>query len=81
MPVGSKTSYTDKQKRQAQHIEDSAKKQGYSAKRAAAIGWATTNKLTGGGLKKNSASSSKKIQSSRSKAAKKGWATRRQDSH
>lgn len=51
MPRGSKASYTDKQKRQAQHIEESAKKSGKSPKRAAQIGWATVNKQDGGGKK------------------------------
>ncbi|WP_373998292.1 plasmid stabilization protein [Bdellovibrio bacteriovorus] len=52
MPRGSKEKYTSKQKRQAEHIEESAKKRGYSAKRAAQIGWATVNKETGGAGKK-----------------------------
>lgn len=52
MARGSKEKYTSKQKRQAHHIEDSAKKQGYSAKRAAQISWATVNKETGGAGKK-----------------------------
>jgi hypothetical protein len=52
MPRGSKESYTAKQKRQARHIEDSAKERGYSSKRAAQIGWATVNKETGGAGKK-----------------------------
>jgi len=52
MARGSKSKYTPKQKRMAKHIEDSAKKQGYSAKRAAQIGWATTNKETGGAGKR-----------------------------
>lgn len=71
MARGSKEKYTSKQKRQAHHIEDSAKKQGYSAKRAAQIGWATVNKETGG--------SSVMSHAKRSKAAKKGWQTRRHE--
>lgn len=51
MPRGSKESYTSKQKRQAQHIEDSELKKGRSRKVAERIGWATVNKQTGGGLK------------------------------
>ena len=54
MARGSKAKYTSKQKRQARHIEDSAKKRGYSTKRAAEIGWATVNKETGGGKKSGS---------------------------
>ena len=41
--------YTDKQKRQASHIEDSAKKKGRSAKTAKRIAYATVNKQDGGG--------------------------------
>ena len=48
MARGSKAKYTSKQKRQAKHIEDSAKSSGKSAKTAARIAWATVNKETGG---------------------------------
>lgn len=48
MTRGSKVKYTPKQKRQAKHIEDSAKSSGKSAKTAARIAWATVNKETGG---------------------------------
>ncbi|HEX2690540.1 MAG TPA: hypothetical protein VHN14_28185 [Kofleriaceae bacterium] len=51
MPRGSKSAYTKKQKRQAHHIEASAKKRGYSDKRAAQIGYATVNKQDHGGKK------------------------------
>jgi len=87
MPRGSKEAYTSKQKRQAHHIEEGAKKRGYSPKRAAQIGWATVNKETGGAGKRvsNTEPSRKgghrggKAQShaARSRAAKKGWETRR----
>lgn len=86
---GSKAKYTSKQKRMAQHIEASAKEQGYSSKRAAQIGWATVNKETGGAGKAvtNTAPSKKggskggKAHSLRSQAAKKGWRTRRHETH
>jgi hypothetical protein len=87
MPRGDKSKYTSKQKRQAHHIEESAKKRGYSAKRAAQIGWATTNKETGGAgkrvsntgpSKKGGHKGGKSVSSAtRSKAAKKGWQTRK----
>ncbi|MGE0871011.1 MAG: plasmid stabilization protein [Kofleriaceae bacterium] len=54
MPRGSKSKYTSKQKRQAHHIEQSAKRRGHSAKRAAQIGYATVNKQDGGGKKSGS---------------------------
>ncbi len=52
MPRGSKSSYTEKQKRQAEHIEKSEQKSGRSKKDSERIGWATVNKQTGSGLKK-----------------------------
>jgi hypothetical protein len=54
MPRGSKSKYTSKQKRQAHHIEASAKKRGYSDERAAQIGYATVNKQDQGGKKSGS---------------------------
>ena len=49
MPQGDKSSYTDKQKRQAEHIEAGYEKKGLSMKTAEARAWATVNKLAGGG--------------------------------
>jgi hypothetical protein len=49
MPRGSKSKYTSKQKRQAHHIEEGAKKRGYSSKRAAQVSYATVNKQDKGG--------------------------------
>jgi plasmid stabilization system protein ParE len=54
MPRGDKTSYTDKQKRQAAHIEAGYEENGLSAKTAEARAWATVNKLAGGGKKSGS---------------------------
>jgi hypothetical protein len=54
MPRGSKSKYTSKQKRQAHHIEASAKRRGYSSRRAAQIGYATVNKQDHGGKKSGS---------------------------
>ena len=54
MPQGDKSSYTDKQKRQAAHIEASYEKGGLSTKTAEARAWATVNKLSGGGKKSGS---------------------------
>jgi len=54
MPRGDKSSYTDKQKRQAEHIEESEKKRGVSSKTAWRIAWATVNKQDGGGKKSGS---------------------------
>ncbi len=51
MPHGDKSSYTDKQKRQARHIEEGYESRGLSHREAARRAWATENKLTGGGKK------------------------------
>jgi hypothetical protein len=49
MPRGDKKKYTDKQKRQAEHIEEGYKKRGVSSKTAEARAWATVNTRDGGG--------------------------------
>ncbi|MBD9480038.1 hypothetical protein IB225_13630 [Pseudoxanthomonas sp. PXM02] len=54
MPRGDKSAYTDKQKRQAAHIEESALEQGRSREAAERIAWATVNKQDGGGKKSGS---------------------------
>lgn len=54
MPRGDKSAYTDKQKRQAEHIEESEKQRGRSPERAEQIAWATVNKQDGGGKKSGS---------------------------
>lgn len=51
MPRGDKSSYTDKQKRQAQHIEQNYEKKGVPRKEAERRAWATENKISGGGKK------------------------------
>lgn len=51
MPVGDKSTYTAKQKRQARHIEASEKAAGKSKSTAERIAWATVNKQDGGGKK------------------------------
>lgn len=49
MPRGDKSSYTDKQKRQAEHIEEGYEKKGVSEEEAERRAWATVNKQDGGG--------------------------------
>ena len=51
MPRGSKTKYTDKQKRQAEHIEKSYEKRGTPKRVAEKRAWQTVNKQSGGGEK------------------------------
>lgn len=68
MPRGDKSAYTNKQKRQAKHIEDSELKSGRSQEDAERIAWATVNKQDGGGKK---AKAAKKDIASKSKSASK----------
>jgi hypothetical protein len=51
MPRGDKSKYTEKQKRQAEHIEESMEKRGMSEKDAARRAWMTVNKIHKGGEK------------------------------
>ncbi len=54
MPSGDKSSYSDKQIRQARHIEKSYEHGGMSEGTAVKRAWATVNKLSGGGKKSGS---------------------------
>ena len=54
MPRGDKSSYTDKQKRQAEHIEEGYEHRGVAKKEAERRAWATVNKITKGGKKSGS---------------------------
>jgi plasmid stabilization system protein ParE len=93
MPQGDKSSYTGRQKRKAEHIEKGYEHRGVSHGEAERRAWATVNKESGGGKtsgsgrgKSESHAASRKggksqSPSSRSEAAKKGWATRRRKAH
>lgn len=54
MPRGDKSSYSSKQKRQAEHIEQGYERRGVSKGEAERRAWATVNKETGGGKKSGS---------------------------
>ena len=54
MPRGDKSKYTDKQKRQAEHIEEGYEKSGISEDEAEKRAWATVNKQDGGGKQSGS---------------------------
>jgi plasmid stabilization system protein ParE len=54
MPRGDKSSYTGKQKRQAEHIEEGYEQRGVSHDEAERRAWATVNKETHGGKKSGS---------------------------
>ena len=72
MPRGDKSSYTDKQKRKAEHIEESYEDRGVSKKTAEARAWATVNKESGGGKKSGSGRGKKESHASSKKGGKKG---------
>lgn len=72
MPRGDKSAYTDKQKRQAEHIEQGYRERGVAENEAERRAWSTVNKEHGGGNESGSGRST-----SRSEAARKGWETRR----
>ena len=71
MPQGDKSAYTDKQKRQARHIEQGYEKEGLSPETAAKRAWATVNKQDGGGKKAGSGRAAAK-----KTTARKGGASR-----
>jgi plasmid stabilization system protein ParE len=54
MPRGDKSAYTDKQKRQAEHIEEGYEERGVSDDEAERRAWATVNKMDHGGKKSGS---------------------------
>ena len=51
MPRGDKSKYTDKEKRQAEHIEEGYREHGVPEKEAERRAWATVNTVHGGGEK------------------------------
>jgi hypothetical protein len=51
MPRGDKDKYTDKEKRQAQHIEEGYRERGVSEEEAERRAWATVNAVHHGGEK------------------------------
>ncbi|MDB6167434.1 MAG: hypothetical protein JWM88_298 [Verrucomicrobia bacterium] len=59
MPQGDKSNYTNKQKRQATHIEKGYEKKGVSKGEAKERAWRTVNKTTGGGKKKRATAGSR----------------------
>lgn len=61
MPRGDKSKYTDKQKRQAEKIEEGYEKRGVSKDVAEGRAWATVNKMSGGGKKPGGSGRGKKI--------------------
>ena len=72
MARGSKSKYTGKQKRQAEHIEEGYKKRGTSKKEAERRAWETVNKETGGGKKSGSGRGKTESKASSRKGGRKG---------
>ena len=72
MARGSKSKYSSKQRRMAEHIEQGYKKRGSSSKRAKRIAYATVNKEYGGGTKGGSGSSKSRTHTSERKGGHKG---------
>jgi hypothetical protein len=72
MPRGDKSSYTDKQKRKAEHIEEGYEERGVPEKEAERRAWATVNKESGGGNKSGSGRGKKDTKVSSRKGGKLG---------
>lgn len=72
MPQGDKSAYTDKQKRQAEHIEESYEERGVSKDEAERRAWATVNKSSGGGKKSGSGRGKSENKEPSKKGGKKG---------
>ncbi|WP_074127664.1 plasmid stabilization protein [Bradyrhizobium sp. NAS96.2] len=72
MPRGDKSSYTDKQKRKAEHIEEGYEARGVDDKEAERRAWATVNKETHGGKKSGSGRGAKEDHSPSRKGGKLG---------
>ncbi|AVO40183.1 plasmid stabilization protein [Simplicispira suum] len=72
MPQGDKSAYTDKQKRKAEHIEDSYEERGVSKEEAEKRAWATVNKESGGGNKSGSGRGTPENKSASKRGGKKG---------
>lgn len=69
MAKGSKAKYTDKQKRQARHIELGYEREGIGEREAASRAWATVNKTDGGGNKRGGSGYGKRLTDNAAKNA------------
>jgi plasmid stabilization system protein ParE len=74
MPRGDKDKYTDKQKRKAEHIEESYENRGVPEDEAERRAWATVNKESGGGNKSGSGRGKPDTHVSSEKGGKRGGA-------
>src|SRR3954452_10829493 len=76
MPRGDKSKYTDKQDRQADHIEEGYEKRGVPKDEAERRAWATVNKISGGGKKSGSGRGKKENKEPMRRGGKKGGEAR-----
>ena len=74
MPRGDKSTYSDKQKRKAEHIAHSYEERGTAHDEAERRAWATVNKESGGGNKSGSGRGKKDTNVSSKKGGGKGGA-------
>ena len=74
---GSKEAYTEKQQRQAEHIEEGYEARGVSEDEAEKRAWATVNKISGGGKRSGSGRGRKVNKAPMRKGAKKAAASRK----
>jgi plasmid stabilization system protein ParE len=72
MARGSKSKYSSKQKRKAEHIEEGYEKRGVGKKEAERRAWATVNKSDRGGKKSGSGRGKKSSKASSRKGGRKG---------
>lgn len=75
MPRGDKSAYTEKQKRKAEHIEESYESRGVPEDEAERRAWATVNKESGGGNRSGSGRGHPDTHESSEKGGRKGGAT------
>lgn len=75
MPRGDKSKYTDKQKRQAEHIEEGYRERGVSEDEAERRAWATVNETHGGGKKSGSGRGKETNKEPSRKGGRKGGAS------
>lgn len=74
MPQGDKSSYTGKQRRKADHIEQGYEDRGVPRKEAERRAWATVNKESGGGNASGSGRGKPDTHASSRKGGRKGGA-------
>ena len=80
MARGDKGKYTEKQKRQAEHIEEGYERRGVSDDEAERRAWATVNKSSGGGKRSGSGRGKKTNKGPAKKGGKKSGGSKKSSS-